>query len=1059
MSDDRVLLKRSGVLGEVPLATQLEFGELAINYGDGAIFTKMSDGVVRNIAGVSTSNNTVYVRIDGDDNNSGASEAQAKRTIKAGLNVCTPNTTLDIGPGMFLEDNPMPIPQRCTIHGIDQRITSVIPKNPTKDIFWVSTGTYVTALAYRGHMKPSFCIAFPGNLEYGTAQVSAGGNNTVKLDSANSIQGPGLEDYYREMRITITGGAGAGQSKNIISYNTETRTAVVNSAWSTIPDATSNYVIDIEIPAVPSPNNRYSAHITASPYLYNMASVVSDQYISVSTTSLTISNATKTLTIGLGLSIAAGRWVRIIHDVYNFMVGTVVSYNSSTGVLVVSVSKNQRQDILPRTTWQVYYICGGGMEMDGYKAAGLRSMVSAQFTQFNQGGDGVVIKNMGYAQLVSIYGINCEDSFLAESGGTASMGNCNVNFGNRGLVANGVGPLLMTASAGFIYNEAKCERDTGLIVDAVIHDMMTDANTQSVFAGLQYWNQAANTVDVLPLPQKAPTINTFSYISTLAQKVVQGDTTGTRYQAVISQNTTAASAATSGEASVIGSRFSSIISIINSGITGVTDLIVPNGIAPNTNPNNENAYTLLLANKEYLKAEANAYVLAVETSISLNTAMQTKCSRDIGFITDSVAFDLKFGGNKQSIQSGTYYYGYTGTSAIIDQIPQTIDAYNHIKYMASYIVANTAVPRTYQNVATQQFSANVATASQSAIANTYLTTITDIINTGPDNYLQFRYPIPTTLNTNADQIDAVTQLYNNRNFIKKETIAYLSNNWTSANQAGFTINVSNVTVFTDSRLGISNTTRPYLGLVMNIDGEKEIDIQAGLGYNPGETLNVAFVAEDGSYTDYIVGTVETFDLNSTRTTMLITNVVGSNGNIHTSWVVNTSPTVTTNGRFRQEIILGVDAGEFANVKVGGKLSFLVDTALEIPKYITVLAANTVGAITTLTIDERMVDLVKDKKLYFYQKSSLAASGQTFEFVGSGTSVITSLPRLGGDILQTNETVSSNGGIVYFTSTDQFGNFRIGEDLLINFNTGTVSGRAFTRSLFAQITPFVLALDS
>jgi len=475
---------------------------------------------------------------------------------------------------------------------------------------------------------------------------------------------------------------------------------------------------------------------------------------------------------------------------------------------------------------------------------------------------------------------------------------------------------------------------------------------------------------------------------------------------------------------------------------------------------NQNAYALLIANKEYFKAEVNAYVTAVETSISLNVAMQTKCSRDVGYITDSVAWDLKFGGNKQSVQSGTYYYGYSNTSAIIDQIPQTFDAFNHIKYLASYIISNTAVPTTYQNVATQQFSANnTGGAAQKAIANSYVSTINQIIDTGPANYLQFRLPVPLTLNTNASQVDAVTQLYNNRTFIKKEVIAYIANNWTTANQAGFTINVSNVTVFTDSRLGISNTTRPYLGLVMNIEGTKELDIQAGLGYNTGNTINIAFVAEDGSYTDYIEGTIDEFDLASTRTTVTITNVVGTTGNIHTTWVTNTYPTVSTNGRFRQEIILGVDAGEFANVQVGGKLSFLVDTSLEIPKYITVLAANTVGAVTTLTLEERMTDLVKDKRLYFYQKSTLAASGQTNEFVGSGTSVVTSLPRLGGDILQINETVSSNGGIVYFTSTDQFGNFRIGEDLLINFNTGTISGRAFTRSLFAQITPFVLALDS
>jgi hypothetical protein len=818
-------------------------------------------------------------------------------------------------------------------------------------------------------------------------------------------------------------------------------------------------LIDIPIPSFPSPGTRYSAHITASPYLYNLASVVSDALIAASGSSLSISNGTKTLTIDTGLTIATGRWVRIIHDPFNFMVGTVTSYNPSTGQLVVQVEKNQRIDIQPRVSWSVYYVCGSGMEMDGYKAAGLRSMVSAQFTQFNQGGDAVVIKNMGYAQLVSIYAINCDDGFIAESGGTASMGNCNVNFGNRGLVANGVGPLLMTASAGFIYNESKCERDTGLIVDSILQDLSSDANTQSVFAGLQYWNQSGSTVDVLPLPQKAPTINTFSYISAAAQNVVQG-IAHAGYQVSISQNTTAASAATSAEAARIATLYSTLINIINNGTTAVTDAIVPNGITPNTDSNLVNAYTLLEANKEYLKAEANAYVSTVETSISLNVAMQTKCSRDVGYITDSVLYDMKFGGNKQSIQSGVYYYGYSNTSAIVDQEPQTIDAYNYIKTMMSYIITNTAVPQTYQTAVSQNFSANVGTSAQVAIANTYLDTITEIIAEGPTNFLQFRYPIPLTINTNADQIDAVTQLKNNRGFIQKEVIAYLGNVWTSNNQTGFTINVSNVVACTDPRFSITEDSTPYLGLVMNIEGETEFDIQAGLGYNVGETLNVAFVAEDGSYTDYIEGTVTSFDLASTRTIISISNVVGANGNIHTNWVVNTSPTVSTNGRFRQEVILGVDAGEFSNVQVGGQLSFLVDTALEIPRYITILAANTIGEITTLTLDRRITDpILKDTKLYFYQKSSLAASGQTFEFVGSGTSVFTALPRNGGDLLQVNETVSSNGGIVYFTSTDQFGNFRIGEDLLINFNTGTLSGRAFTRSLFAQITPFVLALDS
>ena len=64
----------------------------------------------------------------------------------------------------------------------------------------------------------------------------------------------------------------------------------------------------------------------------------------------------------------------------------------------------------------------------------------------------------------------------------------------------------------------------------------------------------------------------------------------------------------------------------------------------------------------------------------------------------------------------------------------------------------------------------------------------------------------------------------------------------------------------------------------------------------------------------------------------------------------------------------------------------------------------------------------------------------------------------GATLQANEVVTQNGGKVVYTSTDQSGNFRIGDGLQINQNTGTISGRSFTKSLFTEMTPFILALS-
>jgi hypothetical protein len=1052
MADDRILLKRSGVPGEIPLPESLELGELALNYADNAVYMKLLDGTVAEIGGLPTSNNTIYVSVSGDDNNTGRDPGQPKRTIRAALNDATPFTTIDIAAGTYFEKTPLILPQFTTVHGVDQRITTVRPEDPTKDVFWVSNSCYITGLAIRGHQKPSFCVAFPGNVEIGIAQ-SGSTSNTIVLDSANSVTGTGMDDYYREMRVNITGGTGNGQSRGIVAYDNATRTATVNTAWSTVPDNTSTYYIDIPIPDTPVANTaRFSSHITASPYLYNLASVTADIPVANSTTNLAIGLGIKTLTVETGLSsFTTANYLRLYNDAINFMVGKVTSYSSANGQLILDVTKAVGRG--SKSVWEVKVVCGAGMEIDGYKAAGLRSMVSAQFTQFNSGGDGVVMRNMGYAQLVSIYGICCEDAFLAESGGTSSMGNCNVNFGNRGLVANGVGPLLMTGKSGFVFDTIKCERDTRLIANTLSVDVLFSGNSQSVFAGIQYWNQ--DTVEGVPVEQLAPTIATFQYISDLVGKIVVLDTGGTRYQNAVSQNTTAAGTATSTEKAQVSNGVNTVISILQNGITGVTDNIVFSGITANSDPNNQNAYSLLQANKSYLQAEALAYVASQYPSLVYDTA---KCSRDVGYIVDSISFDFKWGGNKQAIQSGVYYYGYTEESAVGDEIPQTIAAYNHIKDLASYVVRGVAVPSElrYQSAVSQSNVGDIpGTTTEVAVVNTNIDLITNIIANGPD-VAPAASPVGLTANATLNAQNAAAQLYWNSNFIANEVIAYLEAEYGANNQTGFEIKVSNIVACTDPRFAITSNTKPYLGLVMNIEGETTFDIQLGPGYLEGDTVNIAHV--EPTYTDYMIGTISTWDVETETANVVITSASGL-GNIHTTW---TTTNGTVAGRFTQEFVV---------VNTGTLEVISWDTSLIIPKYRTITEASSNGDITTLTLDERItgsltIDGVRypdglpaNANVYFYQKSALSASGQTFEFVGSGTSTAVALPRNGGDIIQANETVSSNGGIVYFTSTDQFGNFRIGEDLTINFNTGTLSGRTFTRSLFAQITPFVLALDS
>jgi hypothetical protein len=83
----------------------------------------------------------------------------------------------------------------------------------------------------------------------------------------------------------------------------------------------------------------------------------------------------------------------------------------------------------------------------------------------------------------------------------------------------------------------------------------------------------------------------------------------------------------------------------------------------------------------------------------------------------------------------------------------------------------------------------------------------------------------------------------------------------------------------------------------------------------------------------------------------------------------------------------------------------------------------------------------------------------FEYCGAGTQY-GALPQVGRvDPEQTKEVVQLNNGKVFFTSTDQNGDFRIGPTLVISQATGVLSGRTFEKSLFAQMTPFILAVEA
>jgi len=128
-------------------------------------------------------------------------------------------------------------------------------------------------------------------------------------------------------------------------------------------------------------------------------------------------------------------------------------------------------------------------------------------------------------------------------------------------------------------------------------------------------------------------------------------------------------------------------------------------------------------------------------------------------------------------------------------------------------------------------------------------------------------------------------------------------------------------------------------------------------------------------------------------------------------------------------------------------------------YTIIATSGLVAGQTSVTFAETLpTTITEDTQVDFYRRSFISASGHTFEYVGAGTNLSTAIPVAGGEPIPENEVVEQDGGKVFYSSTDQFGNFQIGGELSFINAKGIIEGRTFNRSLFSVMTPYILALE-
>ena len=158
-------------------------------------------------------------------------------------------------------------------------------------------------------------------------------------------------------------------------------------------------------------------------------------------------------------------------------------------------------------------------------------------------------------------------------------------------------------------------------------------------------------------------------------------------------------------------------------------------------------------------------------------------------------------------------------------------------------------------------------------------------------------------------------------------------------------------------------------------------------------------------------------------------------------------TVVSNGR-------GYTGTPLINIAGNATASLIM-----VDKYYSIKSSTPVSSgICTITVNDNVPYAVgAGLTVPFHKQSRIIASSHSFEYIGTGVDPVNSLPQKGAVPIQDNEIDNRNGGLTIYTSTDQTGNFRIGEGVIINQQEGTISGTFYSKSLFSTMTPFILAL--
>ena len=734
-----------------------------------------------------------------------------------------------------------------------------------------------------------------------------------------------------------------------------------------------------------------------------------------------------------------------------------------------------------------------GMKIDGRHVIGdTRAMNVDSYTQLNQGGIGVSVSNEGYAQLVSIFTIYNDQSIVCVDGGQCDLTNSNSSFGRLGLVADGIGPTNFIGTVTEFTSAGSNVFPIDISVDSI---NVTNATYDNV-TGLTTITTATNhgynvgmSVSMRNLKFSCDSKDVLREVTT-SQQVPFSVSAATYTQSTGIMTVTTTANHNFNRRSAID--LNQLVFQCNSGGGPSTAFFPPAGGGGNGPSTSRFIVDEIPANNQFvvdvgISTIAHTYVnggtstlrpsqfgvsTAVYTASTGIMTVTTSSDHNLNFKTAVNLNNLVFRCNSGGGFSTAFFppaaadgNGATTSRFSVQEIPDDnqfvvnvgVSTINH-----EFVEGGTATNTPYYGITTATYNnitgvMTISTDVEHNVVAGISVTMTDLVfrcDSGGGPSTAFFPPALGDGNGAVNHVfDVISVGATNITVnVGPSTIthSYIDGGQVAISTISSFPNGSFGNIFTVDTTPSANQFTAYVG----------VSTYPSLYHSGGQVETFTSLPYDGQvvYLDSIYNTIKRVNITSGGSGYTTPPTV-TFSDPSESWGVKATGVARLTGGSVTSVDMISNGRGYTGTPTVTFTGSATGTPDVLPTYYVVSSATpVVGGITTVTFTENVPYAVGvGTTVPFFKQSRVLASSQAFEYIGSGNTALTALPQRGGITIPENEVVSKNGGLVIFTSTDQAGNFKIGEGVIINQLEGSITGDAYNRSLFANITPYILAL--